>query len=138
MATTLDPRCPAGEDGFPDCNVDGSGVCLWCDYASCTACGAPVAAIEAKRLHWVPGECAPGILCLGCTAEPDVDAYGNVLVEDDGSDDPPGLGPYESEDAVPVAIKDEETGEQTVRIQDEPTGTLAADWFEKLDGRAAA
>lgn len=138
----LDPRCPAAEDGFPDCNTDGSGVCLWCDYASCAACGAPVAAIEARRLHWVPGECAPGILCQRCLDvegahhQNDDDCTGHVDADGDcavchvsGGEPCPTCGGERyhrsgcaDSDAVPEAVEEEETSAQTVRAAYEAIG----------------
>lgn len=101
-----DTRCFVADD-YVSCRIDSSGVCLWCDLATCDACGAPVLAADAHRVHWVPSDCAPGLLCVDCLENGEGDDVG-FLLEHMGLD----------ADGVPVAVDEAET----VRLPREPIG----------------
>lgn len=97
-------------------------ACIYCGLGICAGCDARLEPSELVEVHYVPGEHAPGGLCAGCLADgdevdpPEVDQHGNVLVEDDGSEDP--LAEWDAEtgadsDGVPEEVDGEETVKET-------------------------
>ena len=85
------------------------GSCWFCETAACEACGSVV---PSSALVPVTDNGTALRCCPGCAGD--------------------------ASDGVPVAVDEEETSAQTVRIESEPTEELAAEWCEKLDAQEAA
>ncbi len=114
-----DTRCGYDSDGLwlccPASTGETAGVCRYCGMGSCSGCGDPMTAEQcAESKRRAPETIGDEVYCPACLVQAVADS-----------------------DGVPVAVDEDKSGAQTVRLKADPSiRETGVEWADKLDAVA--